>query len=225
MTVFNNKVIQHIPKTGGTAFKKAISKRLDMLEYNTNHKPLDYLGYLDNEKFSSYEVVAVLREPVNWYLSWYNFTVFKNKNDPLGAILLDYSLNMDDYMDNALDLTEFFKKDPNLIKEFKRYIAVTGYSHITYFIKDIDNLTPEFFEHKSLYSFLVTAQVDENTKLFRWKDQYPDFLRYIGIDDVDIDKVNVTKYTFSMNDVSIEKIKLKDKKIVDLYNSIENIKD
>ena len=225
MIITDKYIIQHIPKTAGTSLKRLYSYQSDKLRLITNHKPLWYLDSPWLSKFKSLKKTALIREPVAWYLSWWNYTKGKNRNCSLTQMLHMFSNNVNEFIINALDLTIFFNKYPLAISEFAKNSTKVPFSHIQFFIPDF-NFKAEDFKHKSLYSFYLKNQIDHNFKLFRF-DDILDFLDYIEVSQVSggLPKTNLTEYTEKFPEEITQLIYNKEKRINKIYETLIIDKD
>ena len=213
----NKKVIQHIPKTAGTSLKRELSYNIDMVLAMYNHSPLSRLKCI-SEEYKDYEVVAIVRHPVDWYNSWYNYTRYQNKiNCPLTQILLKYSKDIDEFTHNALYLNNFFTKD--MITEAQKHSIRISFNHVNNFIPDWQK-KDLFNNDDTLYSFFLLNQIDSNTVLFNHPHGLEKFREYIGLDtSIKSPKVNITKYKDQLSPETGELILKREIEVLKLYNN------
>ena len=219
MYIFNNKIVQHIPKTAGTALKVAIKNSDHNISFTTTHKPLSFLSWPELEYAKDFEKIALVRRPDSWYRSWWNYHRGIRRTCALtNTLLFDENDKMHDintFISRASNLTLFFKKNPKKIQDFKNKLKFYPSSHLVFFLPDASRVDAEYFKNQSLYSFILNKQIDDTFRIFRFEDQMDKFLEYIDIKK--LPKKNVTQYTHELSVTSLNIIKKADKNIYDKY--------
>jgi hypothetical protein len=224
MIVYNNIIYQHIPKTAGTALKRLFSFFPEKIEYASMHSPISALECDYMRRYKDLKTVCSLRRADSWYKSWVDFTKDKPNQDPLTMMLWKNSKDENTFINNALDLTEYFTKYPELINKLKSSIIRDVKNHMIKFITNQKDLSPVFFEHQSLYGFYVKRQITKDTKIFRFETELDDLVRYFGFDPKELGqklpKVNITKYNdWEISEENRKRIDEKDKFINDLWDN------
>jgi len=221
--ITNKFIIQHIPKTAGSALRKAFGwqSNINNIDYITTHRPLTFLNTDGMIKYrdSSRQRVAVIREPKSWYNSWWNYTRKKDINCSLSFTMHHFSKNQDEFIENALDLTRFFSKYQEANFIFKKNSVNTPFNHLHHFISDF-NFTPEYFNNCSLYQFYLRRQIDSTFKLFRF-EELSSFLDFIEFNNTsgDLPKANLTKYSEPLAEKNLRKIEKEEEVITSIYSS------
>ena len=197
MIILDNKIIQHIPKTAGTSLKETIRQHKIPVNYMGIHVPLNYLN---NPAFSyakNYEKIAVVRTPVSWYNSWINYHRPRKRSCSLTQALLynqddNLQLSGADFLHNALNLTKFFKDNPQKLEFVKQHVLTDPRGHSKNFLGNISELTPEYFQDQGLYEFYIKRQLDDSFTIFTMESQLKEFLNHIGVPE--LISSNVTRY-------------------------------
>ena len=222
MIIFNKKILQHIPKTSGTAIKAMMVKNADKLEYVTNHKPLSFLYENSSlDKYKEYPVYAILRNPYKWHESWYNFTIKLKRNCPIITVIKKYTNSMYEYVEAQLDLTKFFHKHPKALDDMVEHILYNSYSHFSYFLYDLKELSAEYFKNKSIYEYYLDLQIDDNVSLFRYEYDLMAVYKEFDLDTNDIIYKNVTHHDEIFNSKILKLIEKEEQKIFRLYDTIK----
>jgi hypothetical protein len=79
MFVVDNTVFIHLQKSAGTSiFEMLIKERRNDIKFLINHKSLRSLP----EEYESYRKIALVRNPLTWYESFYNYLIFNRDNHP-----------------------------------------------------------------------------------------------------------------------------------------------
>jgi len=220
MTILTDKIIQYIPKTATTSLRGHLLKELTSeIRMHLGHTPLKYLKNLGKGKYNKLPVYAMVREPVSWHTSWYNYTQPRPINCAITEILHRHSHGINEFIRNALDLTNFFS-NKNYLKEFKDFAVTQHGGHLSRFFEDFQEVDADYFQNQSLYAFYLFSMINNKTNLYRYPDQLPDFLKDIGL-STKMQKRNTTAYSRQANQQTIDLIKNKDKKILDLFNSLK----
>jgi len=107
MIIIKNKNNQHIPKTAGMSLRRSFIQSYKEVLFSTNHKPLSFKNWIHDGKYKDFPVYAVLREPVKWYTSWWNYNTSLKRTCALTGVLLECSKNINEFAEHALDLTLF----------------------------------------------------------------------------------------------------------------------
>jgi hypothetical protein len=193
MIILKNSVFSHIQKTGGTWLKSILS------DYESEPAPYETCIWVlptDRNKFT------FVRNPWDWYLSYYNFTIY-------GSDKLPPSLR---------HITKFFMIKNDKIISFEEFITILCLTdkntkveiYNRFLNKQIDiklyNKTMYNWLHsnKSLYTILVeqhTANCTKVGKLENIRTDIKDMLLSTNelnddlIEKIDnVDNINITKY-------------------------------
>jgi len=219
----NKKIVMHIPKTGGKALKnfiKSIPDIENLVEYVTAHRPLVFLEQPSFDYARNYEKVALIREPISWWNSWFNYNLPFKYTCALTQIVVfkgNYQkrkLDINTSIIDGLDITDFFKRY-DISKLKKELIETPRHSHLLNFLTRIDDLTPDYFNHESIYQFYINRMIDETVKVFRYEDQFEEFLEYIELPKPP--RFNVTKYKVFMDFKTEKIVKEKERIIYEKY--------
>jgi len=179
MTVLRDldTVIIHVPKTGGSSVRWPAIKKFGV-RYSCQHCNFSSLP----EKYKEFRKVSFTRNPIDWYASRYffdkkKFISSKQKLEPFSDALSDgYKLNFEDTLMRMLNITDAFrdKKTLDLFKERVIKEVTNNYQcwWVSYF-DDIESLTPEYFENKSLYQwFNDKVGLYECDVVYRLEDEF-----------------------------------------------------
>lgn len=207
-----NKVFVHMPKTGGMAFNNAIRKKHPKLRYHCYHQNIETVP----EKYKDYPRVGLIRNPINWYISFYNHDLrMKRKGtvnfSPIIKILSNnFNLNFRDTLPRMLNLGEFFNKKENyelLRQELQDIVTVKNYDIVTMSYPDLSNIGQvgdTLYDH--WYKFVGL----EKATTYRLEDKTMPFAENMQVVNegykVDLSKI----YTKEM----IKQIKEKDEKYI-----------
>jgi len=213
MTVLRNinTIILHTPKTGGSSVRWPAIKKFG-IKYSCQHCDYKMLP----EKYKNYRKITFIRNPLDWYASRYFFDKkkFQQKQKKLepftDALSNDYKLSFKETLPNMMNLTNAFR-NPKILNHFKKRIqreVTNNYQcwWVSYF-DDIDSLTPEYFENKSLYKwFLDIIGIEHADAIYRLEDQYEYGMKKEFGNDINLIHKNKTKRT-SSGDLYTDSIK------------------
>jgi hypothetical protein len=198
-----------MPKCAGTSVIKKILKDPDNISYMSNHDSKSILSS-DNLSFAKdWEQYILVRNPYDWYQSWYNYIVNSlesSKHDALSAYLVfnnSRALSLSDYIENATNLPTVFD---NVSRRFVSNLIRRRNGYLKTFFGDLRNLK---MKHQTQYQFYYNNLASENTKIYRLEDQLDDFLKDTGIGN--IGRFNVTKYKHRISEKDKELIKNNDR--------------
>jgi hypothetical protein len=164
----------------------------------------------------------MVREPVDWYSSWINYT-FNGPRDPLTHVLWSSSKTPKKFIENSMNLTEFFSDDRNILA-LKKYAARNPGSHVHNFIINYKELEPSYFNNQSLYGFYIFNQLKPGVKLFRFKEELLLMLKEFGFDGTQLDQklptVNITNYkAYSLTSDDKKLILTNEQRISEIYET------
>ena len=214
----------HIPKTAGSAIKNYLASEYpEKIEYVSSHRPRKFLEMPGFEYAKDYTKVALIREPARWWKSWYNYHLHKKRMCPITHTtftnpLKEYNLrkfkikDINQAIQDSLDLTAFFENIG--IELLRRRLKIHRTNHVNTFINNY-NITPEFFNHQSIYSFYINNMIDEDTVVFRYEDQFEEFLDFMEIPKPPRD--NVTPYKKDYDQKTLDLIYEKERNIYERF--------
>jgi len=181
MTVLSkiNTIIIHVPKTGGSSVRwPAINKY--GVRYSCQHCNYNMIP----EQYKNFRKITFTRNPIDWYASRFFFDKKKfarvdkrTKFEPFTDALSEmYSLTFKQTLPRMLNLTEAFSDEATLglFKKRLKYEVTNNYQcwWVSYF-DDIDAITAESFENKSLYQwFNDIIGLDKCDAVYRLEDQH-----------------------------------------------------
>ena len=218
MIILDDKIIQHVPKTAGISLTRSLAKECPQnIRYSTNHKPLKFKDIIADGKYKDFPVYSLVREPVSWYKSWWNYTSRFKINCAITQILHEETgrIDMPAFISYSQNLTEFFKEGDRL-KRFKYYLIVLGQSHLHYFFDDITEITADDFKNRSVYDFYLSEQLSDNTINYKFEN-LNNFLEVIGLKPENLLRENITRYKKNLDDDSISIIKSNNRIAFDYY--------
>ncbi|RLA80309.1 MAG: hypothetical protein DRG78_11230 [Epsilonproteobacteria bacterium] len=202
MYILDNKIFIHIVKCGGSSIREGIYKnRRQDLKFCSEHFPIKLL----NEKYKNYDKITIIREPISWYKSFYNYTIQMNKNkgsifNALANMLVykdNKRLPFRDFVINATNLELFFK-DRDKIKILINKIRNGKFSKSNYFNLIFDDYTDEneFVEKfsSSCYQFFINSVGGFDVDRF-----------YHSGDDLIYDEFNINKRKKNQTKTSLVK--------------------
>jgi hypothetical protein len=205
------------------SLKKMVSKPrfLSKVLYLSAHRPLSFLKNPLFEYAKDYEIVALIREPVAWWKSWVNYNYSLKRVCALmeTTMFSDWNarLEIDETIQNGIDLPEFFKVPQNLERLHKNFLKSPKNAHLWAYIGNIHSLTPTYFKNKAptIYQFYVNSMIDERVKVFRYEDQFQEFLDYVELPKPP--RYNITQYKFDISNEIQDLIKEKERPIYEKY--------
>jgi len=208
MIIYKNKIIMHVPKTAGTSVIEAAMKDWENLDFKINHFPIKGLESALFEYAKDYEKIALVREPVSWYKSFYNYvkgTPEYITHDALNRVLMFNEkgeiLSIDEYIENCLNFSSIMNKNiDNIMRNTLK--AKGGWMKWMFPSQEVE------FTHNTFYQFMIDSFIDETVKTFKMETEMYDFLKYVGIKK--IYKHNKSLHNIEPSEESIRKIKEKD---------------
>lgn len=182
MTITNNKVILHLPKTAGSSVRWNAMK-VDGFQYSCQHCHYKMLP----EEFKDMPKVSFIRFPMDWYVSYYEYTK-KNSHEKerLGLLFTDvisedFTKSFQETLPLLINLTKCFKERPDLLMKFKNNLkqkVTNDYKcWIVSYFDNISTITPETFENKSMYQWLYDIVGLDNATVYRVEDQFEEGMR------------------------------------------------
>jgi hypothetical protein len=200
MTVLGkiDTVIIHVPKTGGSSVRWPAIRKFGV-RYSCQH--CNYSSLPD--KYKDFRKITFVRHPLDWYASRFFFDKKKFHNDKTikfepfsDALSNEYKLSFKETLPMMLDLTEAFRNEEilNLFKKRLTFEVTNNYQSwwVSYF-DDINEITAESFEHKSLYQWFCDIQgVDNCDAVYRLEDQHESGMKREFGDGVNIVHRNKT---------------------------------
>lgn len=236
MTVLSkiDTIILHVPKTGGSSVRWAVMNKFGV-RYSCQHCDYKMLP----KQYRNFRKITFIRNPIDWYASRFYFDKKKfdtNKRAMLepftDALSEKYSKTFKETLPRMLDLTEAFKNE-RVLDLFKKSInreVTNNYQcwWVSYF-DDIDTITAESFEHKSLYQwFCDKIDIEQCDAIYRLEDQHSLGMKKEFGGDVDIKHKNKTGRRKSSDIYSsdmVNKVIEKEKDFISRYGYEEIIKE
>lgn len=177
MTVTNSRVILHLPKTAGSTVRWRAMEN-DGFQYACQHCSFKMLP----NEYKGMKIVSFIREPLDWYVSYYEFTKkrFINKGD-ISLLFVkefseDFEKSFQETLPLLLDLTKTFKENPLMLEKFKLTLkSLTCNKYVAFassYFDNISTITPESFEHKSMYQWYYDIIGLDNATVYRIEDQF-----------------------------------------------------
>jgi len=177
MTVTNTRVILHTPKTAGSSIRWPAMK-IDGLQYSCQHC---HIKMLPNQ-YKNMKKITFVRNPYDWYASRYSFTIkrknhIKNLDDVFTETFSnDFTKDFNDVLPLYMNLTKAFENKFLLEKfktKLKREVTNNYQCWLVSYWDNIDNITAESFENRSLYDWwLNICGVYEADAIYRIEDQH-----------------------------------------------------
>ena len=110
----DKKVFLHMPKTAGISFHRSLQEAKDIfIQCNMRHQHISMLP----QKYSEYPRYIILRNPLDWYISFYKFFsetegffsfLLKDRDEEMNETLV----NFDTFIFRAMNLKRFFLENP-----------------------------------------------------------------------------------------------------------------
>ena len=163
MTVTNNRIILHVPKTAGSSVRWNAMK-VDGIQFYNEHGCLSNL----NDEYKDLRSVGFIRDPETWYMSMYNFAKdkyinrgLKHENFTIMIALSDeFKRSFQETLPLMMNLTYTFEQYPQIWEEVKkRFIASalnTGRSRYHSYFPNFSKMSPKDFKNRSLQKNLIT---------------------------------------------------------------------
>jgi hypothetical protein len=235
MYITNDKIFIHVIKCGGSTFRRLLySQKPNIVKFGVHHFPIEMVP----KRYEKYEKILLIREPISWYKSFYNYTIqLKEKGEKFNffadlLVYKDYENNLhyrenirseEEFLKYALDFQLFVKDFEfsilNIFNKIKRKsLGNADYFTLLFMNYDFNNFVNEFKDVKTIYEFFikVTGGFEADKVFFTHEDKIFDYfgLRY------DNKNYNITKkQTISeFSEKSKKDIITKDKKIIDFFN-------
>jgi len=190
MFIIDSYVIMHFPRTAGTSIRNKLIGDQRVI-YSVNHASVDVLELPEFQFAKDFKKIALIREPLSWYVSWWNFHI-GIKPCPLTAGLI---------FDNNYKLRPFEEAITRMI-HFQDSLDETFYknhriSYNRFPYGDMTKVFPEIPKQKTLWHAMESRFIDESMEVFRFDDQLQDFLNLLNID-------NLRKYNSSPHNKKIK---------------------
>lgn len=206
MIIYNNYILPHIFKCAGTSIRRTLVKYDSQnIKYLSEH---DSKYMLDSRAMSwakDFEMVALVRNPYDFYESLYNyhynmetinalssFTERKFKNN----IMTNEPKDLTEWLEANLNLPGFFEENPGFFLHFKKDLMdrPNGFMKTWFINKALADL-----QHQDLVGSLYQLQTkillrDNNIKIFKIETELKAFLDYIGfLEPSKLLRENITK--------------------------------
>jgi len=191
MHIFENKkIFISVPKTGTTSALFLIRKKWKEKHF-CKHASLYSFPLSKEEK--NYKKITLIRDPRTWYKSRiiFDLRIFKNNKKNHASIFTEtFKINNEFSKENIkillsrfFNLTETFKEE-KLLEDFKRNLKKAReydkFCWLKYqFPEQIDDITPEFFENKSLYFWYLSklGALDNEVKKYKLETEFSKMLK------------------------------------------------
>jgi hypothetical protein len=170
MLVTNSKkVILHLHKCAGSSVRWAIIKAGYEYLFSCEHAPIKMLP----DKYADWDRIGFIRNPIDWYLSYFHYFKCVTNKRKINSGVMYYvlsdgnTLSFDQFIDNALNLREFFKDENNLklLRSRIRVVVMNTYDCRHAFTWDDvsaithDDFTDSLLDYKFKLLGLDTARV------------------------------------------------------------------
>ena len=215
----NKRVFCHIPKTGGGYILNCIEKApdLEILWNSAEELGNNHISYSDlPEKYSDLKSFAILREPIDWYQSFYRWFGEREWKK-----LLRFN-NFNSFIENSAPVDSLYlDKEDKLFKEdykyfYFKYVIGKNLGLYSIFVK---NCTKE--NNTKFYSFPNTSFREEIIDILISEELLdPEDSEYFK----SVKRTNFSRKSIQTNwtDELLDKIKKVDKPLFDLYENISN---
>lgn len=215
MIVIDDKIMIHIVKTGGTSIKRGVfTERLKDIKFEWKHASAEMIP----PEFKNYEKFTIVRNPLTWYESYYNYIIWKKSGILLAEkIAFNDGINMSSgyvsfntFLERALDIQEFIDKT-NFIHDFKKNTNRNGRFFFQTLWGDLTKKT----KYKTLYQFFYFGAVKDVKNIKHYKMETD---MNIVFDKMKISPVhtNISPRKKTINIQNQKKILLNDKILFDI---------
>ena len=227
----NGEIItfMHMVKSAGTSIHVGIieaSTDYSKLKVHVNQRH----AHIRNlpEKYQKYKKITVIRNPEDWYRSFYRFFInvegylsfmLNDPKDPYDGYI--YPIEPDEFIRRSMNLKETLMRFPNKARVFRNLLRSQGNMHFVtgYFESDFHPSEPETMEQFgcTLYDWFLRPMGKDTIFIpMNRLDIIEDML------DIKIPHINVTPKNKIECNFSDESIRLIMKHHRDIYNMYEN---
>ena len=215
MIIIDNRVYLHIVKTGGTSIKRAVLKhRSDDVQFEWQHGSANRIP----PEFKHFEKIALVRNPYDWYKSYYDYILWKKNGKLLAermAMKNGYNksngyVSFDIFLNRALNFQDFIIKY-NVINDIKKNMKKCGRLFFYSLWGDLTK-TPDY---KTFYQFHLYGAIDKETKVFKMEENIKDVFTKLKLEEI---KVNVSPKMDNLTSAQKNKIFKADRMIFEEFN-------
>jgi hypothetical protein len=216
-----NKVILHLPRCGGLSVRWSLINAGYKYRFSCEHAPIKMLPAI----YKNLPRIAFIRNPIDWYCSWYYYSKRQFINKKVGTTILmnvlsdNFNLSFDKFIINATDLNLFFRQKGNIDRLKKRiqYIVMNNYYCWQAFTwDDVESITANNFSGTFL-NYKFNSLGLNTAKVYKIEDGIQSAIDN-HFKNVIIQKRNCGKYHKSPSNNSIKIIKNTDSKYFNMFN-------
>jgi len=221
----SNKIVLHMPKCGGSSVRWALIKAGYKYRFGCEHAPI----YLLPEKYKDLPRIAFIRNPIEWYKSWYNYLKYKKEHGGTSNIFAHVLSNgfkdsIDTFIYNSMNIGSYFNNDDNFNRLKKRIQVVCMNNSVcwhNFTWDDVEDISKDEFTG-TLFNYEYNLIGLNTAKVYRIEDGIQDSLiKEFNNNSIKVGMYNVTpnkNNNPNLNQKSKELIYKHDKYYFDLFN-------
>jgi hypothetical protein len=196
MYIIDNTVFIHIQKCYGSSIEYALNNdRKNDLKYSINHLSVKQIPH----QFIDYRRIALVRNPIDFYISFYNHLLNMNFKKPSWYSYPFFdgknrkNISIDDYIKSMLNFDKTFM-DSKILQNF----IDNRYENKNHTLSSIITDTTLFVPDMTLYQFVVNGLIDNSVQTFKCETEFDDVCKILNIKKYHKNKSNKKK-SISLN--------------------------
>jgi len=212
MFIIDDKVFIHLHKCGGMSIKSSLFKNREKdLKFMVRHQCTNSIP----DQFRDYERIALVRNPLTWYRSFYYYTIeYSTRSHLLQHMIYKRGkarrefVTLEEFMNRSLRFSDYCKRT-DYIGKFRKFMSTHNNHFSSAQIGDMTSFDPP----ETFYQFHFDTMIDDTVKLYHLESEFDDVCEILKIPSTHTNKSSNSNIKTPL-DESIQKLILEKDEIL-----------